>query len=296
MKIKENICVEGRIWDLEQDNPGCVVSPLVNRGAIIETEDAEVPLTLTGLDFGLGTAVVRMYRCPIGDAYDRLEQIAKMLADPGSQKRFLRAYKELSATLDAEFHCNFSAPEKKAIKRETGCIIGNGSFLKTSTDDKERYPYLLLFSGSPALSRIISDGSRYQTAADQLHDFKKAQEYARRSRKLCLLRLGKSFYNTDVLDDAFFHYTDYPYHTIDTAHQKIYLASKPSMERKNLFLGGRFWDIIFGPRPGREEDITTPVLTGFESGTEEKGRKIIQSVISNCRGVALRSTYSYHPQ
>ena len=99
-----------------------------------------------------------------------------------------------------------------------------------------------------------------------------------------------------MLEDAFFHYTDYPYHTIDTAHQKIYLASKPSMERKNLFLGGRFWDIIFGPRPGREEDITTPVLTGFEDGTEKEGRKVIPNVIRNCRGVALRSTYSYCPQ
>ena len=288
---RENICIRDWIQEPEQ---GCVVSPLVNGGTVIEAGKA--PLNLTGLDLGLGTTVVRMYRCPIGDAYDRLEQIAKMLSDPGSQKRFLRAYKELSAMLDAEFISPFTPAQKKLIKRETGCIIGNGSFLKISTDDKERYPYLLLFSGSPALSRIISDGSRYRTAADQLHDFEMAQKYARRSRKLCLLRLGKSFYNTDVLDDAFFHYTDYPYHTIDTASQRIYLASKPSMERKNLFLGGRFGDIIFGPRPGREDDITTPVLTGFENGTEEKGRKIIQNVIRNCRGVALRSTYGYRPQ
>lgn len=137
---RENICI--RDW-IQEPEKGCVVSPLVNGGAVIEVGKA--PLNLTGLDLGLGTTVVRMYRCPIGDAYDRLEQIAKMLSDPGSQKRFLRAYKELSATLDAEFHCNFSAPEKKAIKRETGCIIGNGSFLKTSTDDKERYPYLCFF-------------------------------------------------------------------------------------------------------------------------------------------------------
>ena len=192
MKIKENenICVGERIWSLEQENPGCVVSPLANGGAIIETEGVEDSLTLTGLDLGLGTTVVRMYRCPIGDAYDRLEQIAKMLSDPGSQKRFLRAYKELSAMLDAEFISPFTPAQKKLIKRETGCIIGNGSFLKISTDDKERYPYLLLFSGSPALSKIISDGSRYQTASDQLHDFEMAQKYARRSRKLCLLRLG----------------------------------------------------------------------------------------------------------
>ncbi len=214
---RENICIRDWIQEPEQ---GCVVSPLVNGGTVIEAGKA--PLNLTGLDLGLGTTVVRMYRCPIGDAYDRLEQIAKMLSDPGSQKRFLRAYKELSAMLDAEFISPFTPAQKKLIKRETGCIIGNGSFLKISTDDKERYPYLLLFSGSPALSKIISDGSRYQTASDQLHDFEMAQKYARRSRKLCLLRLGKSFYNTDVLDDAFFHYTDYPYHTIET----VFLTEK----------------------------------------------------------------------
>lgn len=295
MKIKEieNICAGGKIQELGLVNPGCAVTPLADGGAVIEAGKA--PLNLVGLDLGLGTVVVRMYRCPIGDAYDRLEQIAEILATPGSQKRFLRTYKDLSAILDTKFICPFTPTQKRLIKRETGCIIGNGSFLKISTDDKERYPYLLLFSGSPALSRIISDGSRYQTSADQLHDFEAAQEYARRSRKLCLLRLGKFFYDTDVLEDAFFHYTDYPYHTIDTANQKIYLASKPSIERKNLFLGGKFGDIVFGPQPGKEDDITTPVLNGFESGTEEKGWKIIPKVLRNCRGVVLRSTYSYRP-
>ena len=178
-----------------------------------------------------------------------------------------------SSMLDREFLYNFSASQKKLIKRETGCMIGSGAFLKITTDDWTRWPYLLLFSGSPALSAIISDGSRYRTAADQLHDLEMAQEYAKRSRKLCLLRLGKLFYNVDIIDDGFFHYGDYPCHTIDTANQKIYLTSKPSMERKNLFLGGRFGDIIFSPRPGREDDITTPVLTGFEDGTEKEGRE-----------------------
>lgn len=295
MKTKEieNIGVGGRIQELSLANPGCAVTPLVNGGAIIEV--GKTPLNLADLDLGLGTTVVRMYRCPIGDDYDRLEQIAEKLADPGAQKQFLRAYKELSSMLDREFLYNFSASQKKLIKRETGCMIGSGAFLKITTDDWTRWPYLLLFSGSPALSAIISDGSRYRTAADQLHDLEMAQEYAKRSRKLCLLRLGKLFYNVDIIDDGFFHYGDYPCHTIDTANQKIYLTSKPSMERKNLFLGGRFGDIIFSPRPGREEDITTPVLTGFEDGAEKEGRKIIPNVIRNCRGVALRSTYSYCP-
>ena len=103
MKTKEieNIGVGGRIQELSLANPGCAVTPLVNGGAIIEV--GKTPLNLAGLDLGLGTTVVRMYRCPIGDDYDRLEQIAEKLADPGAQKQFLRAYKELFSILDRMF-------------------------------------------------------------------------------------------------------------------------------------------------------------------------------------------------
>lgn len=111
---RENICV--RDW-IQKPEQGCVVNPLVNGGALIETDGAKAPLSLTGLDWGLGTAVVRMFRCPIGNDYDRLEEIAEKLADPGAQKQFLRAYKGLSAMLDTEFFCNFTAPREKGYKK-----------------------------------------------------------------------------------------------------------------------------------------------------------------------------------
>lgn len=267
-----------KLGDLIRKSSSSEIYPLSNFGAVVNC--AYGNLCLTDYDMGKGTFIVRLIRKTVD--FEKADQCTRLLTDSGDRKVMIRSYKKISSTLD-QFAYKFTPAEKKQIMQEMG-RMNDKSFLEISCDSKWGSTWILYHSGAKVLSNIITqaDPERYTSVGAWLEDLRLVQKIGAMSRRVAIHRFFSEYYGTSNFEDVSIYTGDHPYHVVRPGAMKVYLASRPTTGRLNLFLCGiRDGAMFYQPRNRRSVRGAQIGLSGC-GRIAEPADVIPQELIDDC--------------